>query len=86
MLNPCGPFSQPCFAEVEFPESNFVYQVESLMKDPEEKERFFQVFFLIAVFFSVKPLYDGKGTVTIVCFRTFFPRISALNMTARYRC
>uniref|UniRef100_H2UHX0 C2H2-type domain-containing protein n=1 Tax=Takifugu rubripes TaxID=31033 RepID=H2UHX0_TAKRU len=32
----------PCFAEVEFPESNFVYQVKSLMKDPEEKKRFFQ--------------------------------------------
>uniref|UniRef100_A0A674N9C8 C2H2-type domain-containing protein n=1 Tax=Takifugu rubripes TaxID=31033 RepID=A0A674N9C8_TAKRU len=27
----------------EFPESNFVYQVKSLMKDPEEKKRFFQV-------------------------------------------
>lgn len=45
MLNPCGPFSQPCFAEVEFPESNFVDQVGLLMKDPEEKERFFQVVF-----------------------------------------
>lgn len=34
---------QPCFAEVEFPESNFVDQVELLLKDPEEKEKFFQV-------------------------------------------
>uniref|UniRef100_A0A3Q4AWB2 C2H2-type domain-containing protein n=1 Tax=Mola mola TaxID=94237 RepID=A0A3Q4AWB2_MOLML len=32
----------PCFAEVEFPESDFVDQVELLMKDPEEKEKFFQ--------------------------------------------
>lgn len=34
---------QPCFAEVVFPESNFVDQIELLLKDPEEKERFFQV-------------------------------------------
>lgn len=34
---------QPCFAEVEFPESTFVDQVELLLKDPEEKERYFQV-------------------------------------------
>lgn len=34
---------QPYFSEVEFPESNFVDQVELLMKDPEERERFFQV-------------------------------------------
>lgn len=34
---------QPCFAEVEFPESNFVDQVELFLKDPEEKEKFFQV-------------------------------------------
>lgn len=34
---------QPCFAEVEFPESNFVDQVEMLLKDAEEKEKFFQV-------------------------------------------
>lgn len=34
---------QPCFAEVEFPESTFVDQVELLLKDPVEKERYFQV-------------------------------------------
>lgn len=36
-------FLQPCFADVEFPESNFVDQVELLLKNPEEKEKFFQV-------------------------------------------
>lgn len=36
-------FFQPSFADVEFPESNFVDQVELLLKDPEEKDRFFQV-------------------------------------------
>lgn len=34
---------QPCFAEVEFPESTFVDQVELLLKDPVEKERYFLV-------------------------------------------
>lgn len=90
MLNPCGPFSQPCFAEVEFPESNFVDQVELLLKDPEEKERFFQVVFT-AVFFlfnsCMMEIHGNKALLyTVVCFRTFFPRISGLNMTARYRC
>lgn len=44
LRNVCVVFSlQPCFAEVEFPESTFVDQVELLLKDPEEKERYFQV-------------------------------------------
>ncbi|KAM9824670.1 TERF1-interacting nuclear factor 2-like [Neosynchiropus ocellatus] len=34
--------SQPCFADVEFPESAFVDQIESLLKDTEEREMFFQ--------------------------------------------
>lgn len=34
---------QPCFAEVELPESNFVDHIELLLKEPEERERFFQV-------------------------------------------
>ncbi|XP_068611466.1 zinc finger protein 11-like [Brachionichthys hirsutus] len=34
--------AQPCFANVEFPESNFVDQVELLLQDAEERERFFQ--------------------------------------------
>ncbi|KAM4523626.1 uncharacterized protein V3H82_001804 isoform 2-T2 [Fundulus diaphanus] len=34
--------AQPCFADVQFPESNFVDQVGLLLKDPEEKEKFFQ--------------------------------------------
>ncbi|XP_018552768.2 uncharacterized protein LOC108897557 [Lates calcarifer] len=33
--------AQPCFADVEFPESNFVDQVELLLKDPEEREKVF---------------------------------------------
>ncbi|XP_061523668.1 zinc finger protein 420-like isoform X1 [Phycodurus eques] len=35
--------AQPCFAEVQFPESNFVDQIELLLKDPDERDRFFQV-------------------------------------------
>jgi len=38
---------QPCFAEVEFPESNFADQIELLLKDPEEKEKFFQVWIYV---------------------------------------
>ncbi|XP_054655791.1 zinc finger protein 11-like [Dunckerocampus dactyliophorus] len=34
--------SHPYFAEVQFPESNFVDQIELLIKDPEEKDKFFQ--------------------------------------------
>ncbi|XP_013886672.1 zinc finger protein 624 [Austrofundulus limnaeus] len=34
--------AQPCFSDVQFPESNFVDHVELLLKDPEEKEKFFQ--------------------------------------------
>uniref|UniRef100_A0A1A7Y3W8 Zinc finger protein 473 n=1 Tax=Iconisemion striatum TaxID=60296 RepID=A0A1A7Y3W8_9TELE len=34
--------AQPCFADVQFPESNFVDQVELFLKDPEEREKFFQ--------------------------------------------
>ncbi|KAM4711618.1 uncharacterized protein FYW61_020779 isoform 2-T2 [Anableps anableps] len=34
--------AQPCFADVSFPEMNFVDQVELMLKDPEEKKKFFQ--------------------------------------------
>ena len=40
----CLSCFQPYFADVQFPESNFVNQIESLLKDPEEKAKFFQVF------------------------------------------
>ncbi|CAG04154.1 unnamed protein product, partial [Tetraodon nigroviridis] len=58
--------AQPCFAQVEFPESNFVDQVESLMKDPEEKERFFQVVFPALLFFplSNSPVMEIHGNKT----------------------
>lgn len=39
--------AQPCFAEVEFPESNFVDHVQLLLNDPAEKEKFFQDVFPI---------------------------------------
>lgn len=42
-LHVCVVLLQPCFAEVEFPESNFADQIELLLKDPEEKEKYFQV-------------------------------------------
>ncbi|XP_033845258.2 zinc finger protein 11-like [Periophthalmus magnuspinnatus] len=34
--------AQPCFAELVFPESTFVDQVQLLLKDPSEKEKFFK--------------------------------------------
>lgn len=50
-------FCQPCFADVEFPESNFVDQVELLMKDQEEKERFFQVCVFLKFYVSTLGFY-----------------------------
>lgn len=34
--------AQPCFTDVGFPNTNFVDQVELMLKDPEEKKKFFQ--------------------------------------------
>uniref|UniRef100_A0A3B4Z8M7 Zinc finger protein 14-like n=1 Tax=Stegastes partitus TaxID=144197 RepID=A0A3B4Z8M7_9TELE len=54
----------PCFAEVEFPESNFVDQVELLLKDPEEKEKFFQDVFPT----DFGPEYDSALQVLMLDF------------------
>uniref|UniRef100_A0A673BL18 C2H2-type domain-containing protein n=1 Tax=Sphaeramia orbicularis TaxID=375764 RepID=A0A673BL18_9TELE len=54
----------PCFAEVEFPESNFVDQIELLLKDPEEKEKFFQDVFPT----DFGPEYDGALQVLMMDF------------------
>ncbi|KAM9845722.1 uncharacterized protein ACBR49_010743 [Aulostomus maculatus] len=56
--------AQPCFAEVEFPESNFVDQVELLLKDTEEKEKFFQDIFPV----DFGPDYDGALQVLMLDF------------------
>ncbi|XP_042369983.1 TERF1-interacting nuclear factor 2-like, partial [Plectropomus leopardus] len=56
--------AQPCFAEVEFPESNFVDQVELLLKDAEEKEKFFQDVFPT----DFGPEYDGALQVLMLDF------------------
>ncbi|KAM3587540.1 uncharacterized protein V6R79_008686 [Siganus canaliculatus] len=56
--------AQPCFAEVEFPESNFVDQVELLLKDPEEKEKFFQDVFPT----DFGPDYDSALQVLMLDF------------------
>lgn len=56
--------AQPCFEEVEFPESNFVNQVELLLKDPEEKEKFFQDVFPT----DFGPDYDSALQVLMLDF------------------
>ncbi|KAK5849006.1 hypothetical protein PBY51_008681 [Eleginops maclovinus] len=56
--------AQPCFAEVEFPESNFADQIELLLKDPEEKEKFFQDVFPT----DFGPDYDSALQVLMLDF------------------
>nr|XP_020469342.1 zinc finger protein 585A-like [Monopterus albus] len=56
--------AQPCFADVEFPESDFVDQVELLLKDPEEKEKFFQDVFPT----DFGPEYDSALQVLMLDF------------------
>ncbi|XP_026182165.1 zinc finger protein 14-like [Mastacembelus armatus] len=56
--------AQPCFADVEFPESNFVDQIELLLKDPEEKEKFFQDVFPT----DFGPDYDSALQVLMLDF------------------
>uniref|UniRef100_A0AAQ5Z838 C2H2-type domain-containing protein n=1 Tax=Amphiprion ocellaris TaxID=80972 RepID=A0AAQ5Z838_AMPOC len=60
----CMFLFQPCFAEVEFPESNFADQVELLLKDPEEKEKFFQDVFPT----DFGPEYDSALQVLMLDF------------------
>ncbi|XP_035504835.2 zinc finger protein 99-like isoform X2 [Scophthalmus maximus] len=56
--------AQPCFAEVEFPESNFADQIELLLKDTEEKEKFFQDVFPT----DFGPDYDSALQVLMLDF------------------
>ncbi|CAI5636325.1 unnamed protein product [Oreochromis niloticus] len=56
--------AQPSFADVEFPESNFVDQVELLLKDPEEKDKFFQHVFPT----DFGPEYDSAIQVLMLDF------------------
>lgn len=48
--------AQPCFAGLEFPESTFVDQVQALLKDPAEKEKFFKDVFP----FEFGPEFDNS--------------------------
>ncbi|XP_041833320.1 zinc finger protein 420-like isoform X2 [Melanotaenia boesemani] len=56
--------AQPYFADVEFPETNFVDQVELLLKNPEEKEKFFQDVFPT----DFGPEYDNALQVLMLDF------------------
>ncbi|XP_049617149.1 zinc finger protein 11 [Syngnathus scovelli] len=56
--------SQPCFAEVQFAKSNFVDQIELLLKDPEERDKFFQEAFPTAF----GPEYDSALQVLMLDF------------------
>uniref|UniRef100_A0A8C7XBY9 C2H2-type domain-containing protein n=1 Tax=Oryzias sinensis TaxID=183150 RepID=A0A8C7XBY9_9TELE len=56
--------AQPCFADVQFPESNFVDQIKVLLKDPEEKEKFFQDVFPT----DFGPDYDNALQVLMLDF------------------
>uniref|UniRef100_A0A3P9J2I2 C2H2-type domain-containing protein n=1 Tax=Oryzias latipes TaxID=8090 RepID=A0A3P9J2I2_ORYLA len=56
--------AQPCFANVQFPESNFVDQIKVLLKDPEEKEKFFQDVFPT----DFGPDYDNALQVLMLDF------------------
>uniref|UniRef100_A0A667ZCL8 C2H2-type domain-containing protein n=1 Tax=Myripristis murdjan TaxID=586833 RepID=A0A667ZCL8_9TELE len=62
---------QPCFAEVEFPESNFVDQIELLLKDPEEREKFFQDVFPT----DFGPEYDNALQVLMLDFLSKLERL-----------
>ncbi|XP_071776711.2 uncharacterized protein LOC139928172 [Centroberyx gerrardi] len=63
--------AQPCFAEVEFPESNFVDQIELLLKDPEEREKFFQDVFPT----DFGPEYDNALQVLMLDFLSRLERL-----------
>ncbi|KAM4615172.1 uncharacterized protein ACJ7VT_010371 isoform 2-T2 [Polymixia lowei] len=63
--------AQPCFAEVEFPESNFVNQIESLLKDPEEREKFFQDVFPT----DFGPEYDNALQMLMLDFLSRLERL-----------
>ncbi|XP_028307462.1 zinc finger protein 11-like [Gouania willdenowi] len=56
--------SQPCFVEVEFPESNFSNQVKALLMDSEEREKFFQDVFPT----DFGPDYDSALQVLMLDF------------------
>ncbi|XP_040028559.2 uncharacterized protein LOC120816941 [Gasterosteus aculeatus] len=56
--------AQPCFAEVNIPESNFVDQIELLLKDADEKEKFFQDVFPT----DFGPDYDSALQVLMMDF------------------
>ncbi|XP_037315662.2 zinc finger protein 11-like isoform X2 [Pungitius pungitius] len=56
--------AQPCFAEVNIPESNFVDQIKLLLKDADEKEKFFQDVFPT----DFGPDYDSALQVLMLDF------------------
>ncbi|XP_061923098.1 zinc finger protein 11-like [Entelurus aequoreus] len=62
--------AQPCFAEVQFSESNFVDQIELLIKDPEERTKFFQDVFPTAFGHD----YDSALQVLMLDFLSRFEK------------
>lgn len=63
--------TQTCFADMELPESNFVDQVESLLKDLEERERFFQDVFPM----DFGPTYDRALQMLMLEFLSRLERL-----------
>ncbi|XP_076016017.1 uncharacterized protein LOC143008236 [Genypterus blacodes] len=63
--------AQPCFADIDFPESNFVDQVELLLKEPEERKKFFQDVFPT----DFGPDYDGALQVLMLDFLSRLERL-----------
>ncbi|CAL8242464.1 unnamed protein product [Merluccius merluccius] len=63
--------SQPYFAEVQFPESTFVNHIESLLKDPKEREKFFQDEFPV----DFGPDYDAALQTLVLDFLSRLERL-----------
>ncbi|KAF7650207.1 hypothetical protein LDENG_00129760 [Lucifuga dentata] len=63
--------AQPCFANIKFPESDFVDQVELLLKDPVEREKFFQDVFPT----DFGPDYDSALQVLMLDFLSRMERL-----------
>ncbi|KAG7267314.1 hypothetical protein CRUP_030079 [Coryphaenoides rupestris] len=63
--------AQPYFAEVQFPESNFVSRIESLLKDPQEREKFFQEEFPV----DFGPDFDAALQMLVLDFLSRLERL-----------
>lgn len=66
--------AQPCFEEVVIPESTFVEQVQLLLKDPMEKEKFFKDVFPL----EFGPDFDSALQVLMLDFLTRLEKLFPL--------